>query len=170
MLGKSILFTAISSFGSQSIQSMSRRQGAHPVSSSLCPSIAGHLGSCDLHEMEIGKLMCLDMEWGFSEWFFTCHLVESPLQGPWQQLSPLLEKDATGRPRRATAALPPSPPRAGGWCLNMPPIRHHTGASQVAPVVKSPPAKAGYARDSGSIPGSGRSLEEGLAIHSSILA
>ena len=56
------------------------------------------------------------------------------------------------------AALPPpSPLRVGGWYLNVPPIHDHTGASQVAPVVKSPRAKAGYIRDSGSIPGSGRS-------------
>ena len=35
------------------------------------------------------------------------------------------------------------------------------------PVVKNPPANAG---DTGSIPGSGRSLEEEMATHSSILA
>ena len=35
------------------------------------------------------------------------------------------------------------------------------GASQVALVVKNPPAKAGDARDSGSIPGSGSSPGEG---------
>ena len=34
-------------------------------------------------------------------------------------------------------------------------------------MVKNPPAKAG---DMGSIPGSGRSLEKGMATHSSILA
>ena len=34
-------------------------------------------------------------------------------------------------------------------------------ASQVALVVKNPPANAGDARDLGSIPGSGRSLREG---------
>ena len=32
------------------------------------------------------------------------------------------------------------------------------------------PANAGEVRDAGSIPGSGRSLEEGMAAHSSILA
>ena len=37
-------------------------------------------------------------------------------------------------------------------------------------MVKSLPANAGDIRDEGSIPGSGRSLEEGTAIHSSILA
>ena len=37
-------------------------------------------------------------------------------------------------------------------------------------VVKNPPASAGGMRDSGSIPGSGRSLEEGIATHSSLLA
>ena len=37
-------------------------------------------------------------------------------------------------------------------------------------VVKNPPASAGDAEDWGLIPGSGRSLEEGMATHSSILA
>ena len=36
-------------------------------------------------------------------------------------------------------------------------------------VVKNPPANAGGAGDLGSIPGSGRSLEEEMATHSSIL-
>ena len=36
--------------------------------------------------------------------------------------------------------------------------------------VKNPPANAGDTRDAGSIPGSGRSLKEGMATHSSILA
>ena len=35
---------------------------------------------------------------------------------------------------------------------------------------KNPPAKAGDAGDMGLIPGSGRSLEEEMAIHTSILA
>ena len=35
------------------------------------------------------------------------------------------------------------------------------GASQAAPVVKNPPASAGDIRDAGSIPGLGRSPEEG---------
>ena len=43
-------------------------------------------------------------------------------------------------------------------------------ASQVMLVVKSLSANAGDIRDLGSIPGSGRSLKEGMAIHSSILA
>ena len=43
-------------------------------------------------------------------------------------------------------------------------------ASQVVLVVKNLPANAGDVRDLGSIPGLGRSLEEGTAIHSSILA
>ena len=38
---------------------------------------------------------------------------------------------------------------------------HATRASQVAPVVKNPPASAGDMRDAGSIPGSGRSSGEG---------
>ena len=37
-------------------------------------------------------------------------------------------------------------------------------------MIKSLPANAGEARDMGSIPGSGRSLEEGMAAHSHILA
>ena len=42
--------------------------------------------------------------------------------------------------------------------------------SQLALVVKNPPASAGDVRDSGSIPGSGRSLKEVMATHSSLLA
>ena len=37
-------------------------------------------------------------------------------------------------------------------------------------MVKNPPANAGDIRATGSIPGSGRSLEEGVATHSSILS
>ena len=37
-------------------------------------------------------------------------------------------------------------------------------------MVKNPPANAGDIRDTGSIPGLGRSLDEGMATHSSILA
>ena len=37
-------------------------------------------------------------------------------------------------------------------------------------VVKNLPANAGHIGDAGSIPGLGRSLEEGMATHSSILA
>ena len=44
------------------------------------------------------------------------------------------------------------------------------GVSQVALVVKKPPANAGDIRDTSSIPGSRRSLEESVATHSSILA
>ena len=44
------------------------------------------------------------------------------------------------------------------------------GVSQVMLVVKNPPASAGDVRDSGSIPGSGRSLKEVMATHSSLLA
>ena len=40
----------------------------------------------------------------------------------------------------------------------------------MALVVKNPPASAGDARDRSSIPGSGRSREEEMAMHSSILA
>ena len=42
-------------------------------------------------------------------------------------------------------------------------------ASQVVLVVKNPSANAGDIRDMVSIPGSGRSLEEGMAAHFSIL-
>ena len=41
--------------------------------------------------------------------------------------------------------------------------------SQVALVVKNPPANARDVRDVGLIPGLGRSLEKGTATHSSIL-
>ena len=39
----------------------------------------------------------------------------------------------------------------------------------MALVVKSPPANAGDVRDGGLIPGSEEPLEEGMAVHSSIL-
>ena len=42
-------------------------------------------------------------------------------------------------------------------------------SSQMVLVVKNPPASAGDIRDSGSIPGSGRSLEKEMPNHSSIL-
>ena len=42
--------------------------------------------------------------------------------------------------------------------------------SQGVLMVKNPPTKAGDLTDIDSIPGSGRSLEEGTATHSSILA
>ena len=44
------------------------------------------------------------------------------------------------------------------------------GASQVVLVVKNLTASAGDIRGAGSIPESGRSLEEGTATHSSVLA
>ena len=44
------------------------------------------------------------------------------------------------------------------------------GASQVVLVVKNPPANAGDERDEDSIPELERSLEEGMATHSSVLA
>ena len=37
-------------------------------------------------------------------------------------------------------------------------------------MIKNPPANAGVVRDLGSIPGLGRSLEEGMATHPSIIA
>ena len=42
--------------------------------------------------------------------------------------------------------------------------------SQVALLIKNPPVNAGDKRDMGSVSGSGRPLEEGMATHSSILA
>ena len=51
-------------------------------------------------------------------------------------------------------------------------LRKHTSRStdsQVGLVVKKPPVKAGDLKDVGTIPGWGRSPEEGMAIHSSIL-
>ena len=44
------------------------------------------------------------------------------------------------------------------------------GASEVALVVKSPPANSEAVRDADAIPGPGRSLEEGMATYSSTLA
>ena len=51
-------------------------------------------------------------------------------------------------------------------------IRHciRVGAPQLALVVKNLSANAGDIRDAGSIPGLGRSPEEAMATHSSILA
>ena len=45
-----------------------------------------------------------------------------------------------------------------------------TGTFQVALLVENSPANAGDARDTGSLPGSGDPLEEGMATLSSILA
>ena len=45
-----------------------------------------------------------------------------------------------------------------------------TRTSQVALVVKNPPANAGNIRDPGLIPGSGKFPGRGMATHSSILA
>ena len=45
-----------------------------------------------------------------------------------------------------------------------------SGASQVALVVRNPPANAGDIRDPGLIPGLRISSKEGMATHSSILA
>ena len=44
------------------------------------------------------------------------------------------------------------------------------GASQVVLVVKNPPLSAGNIRDVGSVPGSGRPLEEDMATQPSIIA
>ena len=41
---------------------------------------------------------------------------------------------------------------------------------EVALMVKNPPANEGEIRDTDSIPGSGKSLEKGMATHSSVLA
>ena len=56
----------------------------------------------------------------------------------------------------------------GAWSLSQQEV--YLQASQVAPVVKNPPASAGDVRDMGSIPQLGSSLEEGMATHFSILA
>ena len=48
--------------------------------------------------------------------------------------------------------------------------KRSTEASRGALVVNNPPANAGDARDTGSIPGSGRFLEKEMATHFSILA
>ena len=48
--------------------------------------------------------------------------------------------------------------------------KRSTEASQGALVINNPPANAGDARDTGSIPGSGRSLKKEMATHSSTLA
>ena len=45
-----------------------------------------------------------------------------------------------------------------------------TRTSQVALVIKNPPTKVGAIRGAGLTPGSGRSLEEAMAIHSNIPA
>ena len=47
--------------------------------------------------------------------------------------------------------------------------KRSTEASQGALVINNPPANAGDARDTGSIPGSGRSLKKEMATHSSLL-
>ena len=47
---------------------------------------------------------------------------------------------------------------------------HEEGASQMALVVKNPPANAGDTGDVGSIPELGRSLGEEMAAHTGILA
>ena len=61
-----------------------------------------------------------------------------------------------------------SPIKRGAIILNIPHMR--VGASQVALVIKNPSTDAGDVRDTGSIPGLGRSLEEGTATRSSIPA
>ena len=55
-------------------------------------------------------------------------------------------------------------------CLLCDPLSPSCWVSQVVLVVKSLPANAGVIRTVGSIPGSGRSPEESMATHSSILA
>ena len=54
------------------------------------------------------------------------------------------------------------------YIFGFPPVP--VGASQVVQLVKKLPVNAGDIRDEGSIPGSGRSLEEEMAPHSSTLA
>ena len=54
--------------------------------------------------------------------------------------------------------------------IGVEPKHQCNGAYQVALLVKNPSASARAARDMASNPGSGRSLEEGMAAHSHILA
>ena len=53
---------------------------------------------------------------------------------------------------------------------NLSPLEAQSRASQVALMVKNPPANEGEIRDTDSIPGSRRSLERGMATQSSVLA
>ena len=55
-------------------------------------------------------------------------------------------------------------------CQNGHDLKEHYGHFPGGPVPKNPPASAGDIRDEGSIPGWGRSPEEGMAAHSSVLA
>ena len=59
----------------------------------------------------------------------------------------------TGNPRRAGAGVGP-----GRGALGVP-------VEQVELVVRNPPANAGDIKDTGWIPGLGRSMEEGMATH-----
>ena len=56
------------------------------------------------------------------------------------------------------------------WIYQFKVIMERDGVSQVALVVKNPPAKCRRCKDTAWIPWSGRSLEDGMATHSSILA
>ena len=65
--------------------------------------------------------------------------------------------------QQCQSCLAPPPEREKKWKWLLPSL----GASQVLPEVKNLPANAG---DVGSIPGSEDPLEEGMVIHSSIVA
>ena len=72
-----------------------------------------------------------------------------------------LTQPCGGLSHPSTPAPPSTPPGLSHRCLH---YRHgcpHPGPSQLALVVKNPPASAGDIRDTGSIPGSGRSLGGG---------
>ena len=71
------------------------------------------------------------------------------------------------RVRNSLVSKPP--PHAGDLqCCGASPLIHSNyGASQVVPMVKTPPANVGNIRDAGSIPGSGRSPGGGNAARSS---
>ena len=56
------------------------------------------------------------------------------------------------------------------WPHNLLSTLGHTGGFPGGSVVKNPPANSGDTRDVGLLPGSGRSLEEEMAIHTSILS
>ena len=77
-------------------------------------------------------------------------------------MSPVVEEDGIGEDSTSGGTL-----TGGKYSMTN---SKHLLNTHLARVVKNPPANAGDLRDMGSIPGSGRSLEEGMATHFSILA
>ena len=100
----------------------------------------------------------------------------------WIHIAGKEKKDATlevlGAPCEKTAVLLPVGRKAAvistevlwGWNYGESITLGGTNWASQVPVVKSPPANAGGARDERSLPGSGKSLQEGMAIHCSVLA